>query len=249
MRAYIIIRVIVSIVTALCLSLYVLICITNGCDNAIAYQADRSRCPQGNLCLQCFEHPDVTYTSAELNATCAMCANGSAPDCGHRLKYKADFEECKKIPFGAKVLELPHLIDWVRYFIFSMVMLNTVRIFFSLAAYRTYAKYFTKYLNILELVVSISVIAMAIDVEQDNKFDLHTPVGACSVLCSWSYLMITIGELPFFGTYIAMFNKVRNFFFFFFPKSRFSSETCLCLFYFYFEAPWCLYYRVFHEYL
>ncbi|KAK7602697.1 hypothetical protein V9T40_006671 [Parthenolecanium corni] len=208
-RAYIIIRVIISIITALLLSVYVLLCITNGCDNAIAFQAARRQCSPTDPCAHCYDYTNITaINDTDLRTTCESCANQSSPACGYLLKYGADYEECKKYPLGRKIIEMPNVIDWMRNVIIAVMLVNAVRVFFSLAAYRTFAKYFTKYVNALEVIVSLSVVAMAIDVQQDNKFDLHTPVGACAVLCAWSYLMITIGQLPFFGTYIAMFNKV-----------------------------------------
>lgn len=205
-RAYIIIRVILSIITALLLSFYVLVCIRKGCDDAIAFQRAKD---QYNLTeTNCTASNTSSEDGASGSKKCYSCAGYPSVLCDNRLGYSDEYNDCRQYPLGHQVLSYPGVINWIRYFIFVVVGLNSIRLFFSLAAYRTFTKYFKKYLNILELVVTLSVLAMAIDVEQDDKFDLILPVGAGSVLCTWTYLMITIAQLPFFGTYVAMFNKV-----------------------------------------
>lgn len=200
-RAYIIIRVILSIITALLLSFYVLVCIRKGCDDAVSFQVAKK---QYNLTGANCTAVNITSEGEK----CFNCSSYLAILCDNRLGYSSEYNDCREYPLGYQVLKFPGVIDWIRYFIFMIVTLNSIRLLFSLAAYRTYTKYFKKHLNILELVVTLSVLAMAMDIEQADRLELTLPVGAGSVLCTWTYLMIITAQLRFFGTYIAMFNKV-----------------------------------------
>jgi len=196
-RPFIVTRVVLLVITALLLSLYVLVCIRKGCQKGILFKeaqqeynlTDSDNCTASESGSMCFKCPSR-------NTSCI-------PDT--RLGHYRDFSECLKIPLGHYLMNFPAFITCIPYSIFLIIGGRNI---LNLAIYRTPRKYFNDYTNILELALSICVLTIAVDVIWEHKFDLILPVGAGAVLCSWTLLMVTIAQLPFFGTYFAMFAKV-----------------------------------------
>ncbi|XKL62048.1 hypothetical protein PGB90_001881 [Kerria lacca] len=133
---------------------------------------------------------------------------GITQGCYNEILQKIYNGSCNETLLGQKILENPILLKIIWRLINFFLFLNTIRIFFSLAAYKSVRHYFRKYWNVLELFLTIGIILLHTKDFEGKLFSLHIPVGAATVFGCWAYLMVTISQLPFFGTHIVMFNKV-----------------------------------------
>lgn len=69
-------------------------------------------------------------------------------------------------------------------------------------------QYFRNIENILDIIVFLSVFATSF-VYTGRTYDWQNYVGAFGVLCGWTNLMLMVGQLPSFGTYVAMFTHIQ----------------------------------------
>lgn len=96
---------------------------------------------------------------------------------------------------------------WYMLLIFTIIIV--MRKITGKTGFTSFKQYFTNISNIAEWYVVISVILTSFLFGNETHF-WQTPIGAFAVLFGWSNLMVMIGQLPIFGTYIAMFTKVQK---------------------------------------
>lgn len=127
---------------------------------------------------------------------------------------KTEFEKnncTDKSIVGDILLGIPNLMTYGLGFVLLLMVLNLVRIIFSFAAYKSAKHFLRKPFNVLELVVTIGAFTLVIKDENNGIYGTYpwqNTVGGLTVLFSWAYVMVTVGQLPSIGTYVAMFNKV-----------------------------------------
>lgn len=113
-------------------------------------------------------------------------------------------EKCE--PLGV-LEEYRAVMDGMRITIMIFVVINIIRIILSLPAYRTVSHYFFKMYNILELSITIGIFIVCLSNREPLEYKKHV-ISTLTVLFSWVYLMIMVGQMPSFGAYISMFTKV-----------------------------------------
>lgn len=79
----------------------------------------------------------------------------------------------------------------------------------EMAGYMYMYQYFLSLSNLSEWLVLISVPCISFQIS-GRTYDWQNHVGAFCVLCAWTNLMVKIGQLPWFDTYVAMYTKVQK---------------------------------------
>lgn len=101
------------------------------------------------------------------------------------------------------------IIEFVWYILLAFTIIIIVRKLIGTTGFTSIKQYFLNITNIVEWFVVISVILTSF-LYGNKTYDWQNPIGAFAVLFGWSNLMVMIGQLPVFGTYIAMFTKVQK---------------------------------------
>ncbi|XP_031834870.1 ankyrin repeat domain 61 water witch [Nomia melanderi] len=97
-------------------------------------------------------------------------------------------------------------IQWYLLFIFTCISIP--RKIFGFMVYTSAKQYFSNIDNVLDGVVIISVFVTSF-VYTGRTYDWQNYVGAFAILCAWTNLMLMVGQLPAFGTYVAMFTHIQ----------------------------------------
>ena len=97
-------------------------------------------------------------------------------------------------------------VEW--YVWLSLACLSIPRKILSFTIYKNFQEYLWNIENILDTIVIMSVFATSF-VYTGRNYDWQNYIGAFSVLCAWTNLMLMIGQLPGFGTYVAMFTHIQ----------------------------------------
>ncbi len=203
-RFYILLRVGMAITAAILLSLLVLICITKGCSTGIRYENLLKHCANRTVteCARIISKPRL------LNQFPEECHNAIVTECNATEPWHAALQHCRNSTMGLFTLKYPYIIGFTWFVIITFLIANAIRIFFSIPSYKPITNFFN-YINLLELLMTFSILLLWFFWYSDVETrETRLPIGASAVLSSWSYLTLTIGHLPFFGTHIAMFLKV-----------------------------------------
>ncbi|XP_033212323.1 transient receptor potential channel pyrexia-like [Belonocnema kinseyi] len=78
----------------------------------------------------------------------------------------------------------------------------------SYITHKSYKEYFRNIEHIFDIIVIISVFATSF-LYTGKTYHWQKYVGAFSILCAWTNLMFMIGQLPGFGTYVALFTHIQ----------------------------------------
>ncbi|XP_033212326.1 transient receptor potential channel pyrexia-like [Belonocnema kinseyi] len=97
-------------------------------------------------------------------------------------------------------------IDWYIWLVFVCLMLP--RKILSFVTYENFKECLWNIDNILDTIVIISVFATSF-IYTGRTYNWQNYIGAFSILCAWTNLMLMIGQLPGFGTYVAMFTHIQ----------------------------------------
>lgn len=132
------------------------------------------------LAYKCYNHNEATADSSKI--------------CGS--KRAADFL------FRRPFIE----IQW--YLALVLTCITIPRKIFGFMVYKSALQYFSSIDNVLDGVVIISVFVTSF-VYTGRTYDWQNYVGAFAILCAWTNLMLMVGQLPAFGTYVAMFTHIQ----------------------------------------
>ncbi|XP_033212321.1 transient receptor potential channel pyrexia-like [Belonocnema kinseyi] len=104
--------------------------------------------------------------------------------------------------FDKRVVEF----EW--YIWLAFVCLMIPRKILSFITHKNCKEYIWNIDNILDTIVIVSVFATSY-VYTGKTYHWQKYMGAFSILCAWTNLMFMIGQLPGFGTYVAMFTHIQ----------------------------------------
>ena len=148
-----------------------------------------------------------------LTALAYQCYNDSVsdvlPDVEARILI-VDPELCtKKSYFGELLRRNPIIMEMEWFFLAFITVLEIFRKIYGFRGYKSFRHYISQKGNIVEWFVVLSVFLISF-VYTGRTYIWQNHVGALAVLCGWANLMIMIGNLPIFGSYVAMYTKVQK---------------------------------------
>lgn len=117
---------------------------------------------------------------------------------------------CKNNSFVQKSIGVNgRFVELTWYLLVLFGILEIIRKLYSTPGFSSIRQYFLSVSNLIEWYVIVSVFAISfVYTGSTHKWQNH--VGAFAVLSGWAMMMIMIGQLPIFGTYVAMFTKVQG---------------------------------------
>lgn len=123
---------------------------------------------------------------------------------------KEVFELCEKESILGVVLRSnPFVIEMQWFVLAGITACEIIRKVYGIAGYPNVRQYLSHSENVIEWAVVVSVFLMScVYTGQTYRWQNH--VGAFAVLCGWTNLMLMIGQLPVFGSYVAMYTRVQG---------------------------------------
>lgn len=103
----------------------------------------------------------------------------------------------------------PIYLQWWVLFVFALVEISYKC--YGFVGYNSIKQYVSHPENVIESMVILSVFIVSHLYYEDHKaraWQIH--IGALAVLGGWTNLMLMIGQLPVFGSYVAMYQKVQK---------------------------------------
>lgn len=113
----------------------------------------------------------------------------------------------KKSIMGHMLRNNPFVIEMQWFVLVGITVCEILRKIYGLAGYPTLKQYLSYPENIIEWFVIISVFVISF-VYTNRTYMWQNHIGAFAVLLGWTNLMLMIGQLPVFGSYVAMYTKV-----------------------------------------
>lgn len=146
-------------------------------------------------------------TAYVLTALAHYCYNASINN------SVVDVEICKNNSAMARILiDNPRSMRILWYVLVVFSISEISRKLMSIAGYSTLRYYFFHLGNVFEWFTIISVFVVSFWYTGET-YTWQNHFGAFAILFGWANLMLMIGQLPVFGTYVAMFTKVLKEFF------------------------------------
>lgn len=102
------------------------------------------------------------------------------------------------------------VMDVILYVLYFMSAIESFMKISEMAGYVYVSMYFHSLSNISEWLVLISVPCISFHTTGHCTYSWQNHVGAFSVLCAWTNLMVKVGQMPWFDTYVAMYTKVQK---------------------------------------
>ncbi|VVC99573.1 unnamed protein product [Leptidea sinapis] len=124
-------------------------------------------------------------------------------------KYDVPNELCQNQSLVGDILE-DNPIELERWVLLAITIFEIIRKLTGITGYSSVYQYFTTFENLLEWFVLLSVFFLY-DIEKDYGWQNH--IEGYAVLGAWTNLMLMMGQLPMFGDYVAMYQKVLTEFF------------------------------------
>lgn len=148
-----------------------------------------------------------------LTALAYQCYNDSVSDINPELEARiliVDPELCTKTSYFGDLLRRNPMIMEMEWFLLAfLTFLEIFRKIYGFRGYKSFRHYFSHKGNIVEWFVVLSVFLISF-VYTGRTYIWQNHVGALAVLCGWANLMVMIGNLPIFGSYVTMYTKVQK---------------------------------------
>ncbi|KAK5642694.1 hypothetical protein RI129_008861 [Pyrocoelia pectoralis] len=113
----------------------------------------------------------------------------------------------KKSIMGHMLRSNPFVIEMQWFVLVGITACEILRKIYGLVGYPTIKQYLSYPENVIEWLVIMSVFVISF-VYTNRTYMWQNHVGAFAVLLGWTNLMLMIGQLPVFGSYVAMYTKV-----------------------------------------
>lgn len=121
-----------------------------------------------------------------------------------------EYELCEKKSIMGKMLRSnPFAIEMQWFVLVGITGCEVIRKLYGLVGYPNLRQYLKQRENIIEWLVIASVFVISF-IYTGRTYTWQNHVGAFAVLFSWTNLMLMIGQLPVFGSYVAMYTKVQG---------------------------------------
>ncbi|XP_047537668.1 transient receptor potential channel pyrexia-like isoform X1 [Vanessa atalanta] len=120
------------------------------------------------------------------------------------MKYGVPNELCQHQSLLGDILE-ENPIEFERWVLIAITAFEIVRKLTGITGYSSLYQYFTSFENLMEWFVLLSVFSLY-NIQKEYGWQNH--VGGYAVLGAWTNLMLMMGQLPMFGDYVAMYQKV-----------------------------------------
>ncbi|XP_072933067.1 transient receptor potential channel pyrexia-like [Epargyreus clarus] len=141
----------------------------------------------------------VTFLSTYVLTTVVKTCKGE-----HSKKYGVLNELCQQQSILGDFLQNSP-IEFERWLLIAITSFEIVRKLTGITGYSSLYQYFTTFENLMEWFVLLSVFSLY-NIRRDYSWQNH--VGGYAVLGAWTNLMLMMGQLPMFGDYVAMYQKV-----------------------------------------
>ncbi|XP_026761494.2 transient receptor potential channel pyrexia-like [Galleria mellonella] len=141
----------------------------------------------------------VSFLSIYVLTTVVKACKGK-----HSEKYGVPNELCQKQSLLGAVLS-NNPIKFERWVLMGITAFEIARKLTGITGYSSIQQYFTTFENLMEWFVLLSVFSLY-NINDDYSWQNH--VGGYAVLGAWTNLMLLMGQLPMFGDYVAMYQKV-----------------------------------------
>ncbi|CAH2094980.1 unnamed protein product [Euphydryas editha] len=119
-------------------------------------------------------------------------------------KYGVLNELCQRQSLLGDILE-DNPIEFERWVLIAITAFEIIRKLTGITGYSSLYQYFTSFENLMEWFVLLSVFSLY-SIQKEYGWQNH--VGGYAVLGAWTNLMLMMGQLPMFGDYVAMYQKV-----------------------------------------
>ncbi|VEN48612.1 unnamed protein product [Callosobruchus maculatus] len=137
----------------------------------------------------------------------------------HCYNYGKNFKEMKpediielcekKSIMGQLLRDNPFVIEMQWFVLVGFTACEIVRKVYGMSGYDSVKQYFSYAENIIEWSVVISVFVISF-IYTGRTYTWQNHIGAFAVLLGWTNLMLMIGQLPVFGSYVAMYTRVQS---------------------------------------
>ncbi|CAH1989567.1 unnamed protein product [Acanthoscelides obtectus] len=115
----------------------------------------------------------------------------------------------KKSMMGHMLRNNPFVIEMQWFVLVGITCCEILRKVYGIAGYPTVKQYLSHPENIIEWTVIASVFVISF-IYTGRTYTWQNHVGAFAVLFGWTNLMLMIGQLPVFGSYVAMYTRVQG---------------------------------------
>lgn len=103
----------------------------------------------------------------------------------------------------------PFVIEMQWFFLVGITCCEIIRKVYGIPGYHSVKQYFSYPENIIEWAVIASVFVISC-IYTGKTYTWQNHVGAFAILFGWTNLMLMIGQLPVFGSYVAMYTRVQS---------------------------------------
>lgn len=119
-------------------------------------------------------------------------------------------ELCEKESIMGRLLRSnPFVIEMQWFLLVGITCCEILRKVYGIPGYHNLRQYFSYPENIIEWAVIVSVFVISF-IYTGRTYTWQNHVGAFAVLLGWTNLMLMVGQLPVFGTYVAMYTRVQS---------------------------------------
>lgn len=144
-----------------------------------------------------------------LTALAYQCYNDSQNEVESRI-ILVDPDLCATKSYVGDLLRRnPFIIEMEWFILLIMTFLEIFRKIYGFSGYKSFRHYVTQLDNLVEWFVVASVFLVSF-IYTGRTYIWQNHVGALAVLCGWANLMIMIGHLPIFGSYVTMYVKIQK---------------------------------------
>lgn len=115
----------------------------------------------------------------------------------------------KKSMMGHMLRNNPFVIEMQWFVLVGITCCEILRKVYGIAGYPSVRQYLSHPENIIEWTVVVSVFVISF-IYTGRTYTWQNHIGAFAVLFGWTNLMLMIGQLPIFGSYVAMYTRVQG---------------------------------------